>query len=76
MILDDHMVTILLSVINCWNSLECFTRSDNHFTRLGVFPYNSKNEENMHKFIHEEKVKIFKNNDANLINISKARLQR
>jgi hypothetical protein len=30
----------------------------------------------MHKFIHEEKVKIFKNNDANLINISKARLQR
>jgi hypothetical protein len=63
MILDEHMVAILLSVINCWNSVDCFTRSDNHFTRLGVFPYNSQDESNMHATIREEKAKIIKNID-------------
>jgi hypothetical protein len=71
------MVKILLSVVNCWNSLDCFSGSENHFTRLGVFPYNSQDESFMHNHIKEQKSKIFiKNNDINMIMIEQAKRKR
>ena len=43
----DNTQDLLLSCLAIWNGLDLFKVRDYYFTRIGTFPYNKADEENM-----------------------------